>query len=118
MSKVDNVQVKAATIQAKKCSFAIQLAYSPTRLQAMNFKSRRPTYQTPANKSIAETVPTIDSDDPALKAAYTAASQISQKANTINEEIKRVQKGISGESDLMMISNKVTQPAIDNTFHN
>ena len=39
-------------------------------------------------------------------------------ANTINEEIKRVQKGISGESDLMMISNKVTQPAIDNTFHN
>ena len=68
---------------------------------------------------MAETAPTLsDSNDPVLKAAYTAANQISQKASTINEEIKRVQKGISGESDMMMISNKVSQPAIDNTFHN
>ena len=85
----------------------------------MSFRSRRPTYsQTPAHKLQAVEVPSIDSDDPALKAAYTAASQISQKAKNINEEIKRVQKGISGEADLMMLSNQVTEPAIDNRFHN
>ena len=75
----------------------------------MSFKSRRPTYQATINHSNADTAPTLsDTNDPALKAAYAAANQIGQKASQINEEIKRVQKGISGESDLMMISNQVT----------
>ena len=59
----------------------------------MSFKSRRPTYTSktyqPPIELAGSGLNLEESSDPALKAAYVTANKLSQRATSIDEEIKR-----------------------------